>query len=128
MEASSSYNMTSAEGEVLLEAIELAQELQEALQQPPASSLCNSGHCSPSFSRVQSVLQDYKQAEDLHSDSISWGQPFTCWNPALKPQWPHACWALSHQYAVLLQSHAATLLFMLNVHPSKSLAACKVSV
>ena len=74
MEASSSYDLTSAEGEVLLEAIELAAELQEALQQPPASSLSNCSHCSATFSRVQSILQGYKQAEDRSPDSISWGQ------------------------------------------------------
>ena len=69
----SSYEMTSAEGEVLLEAYELAYQLLQALQQPPASSLCNSGQAADVISRVQSLLQSYKAEEDNSVRTFSWG-------------------------------------------------------
>ena len=71
---SSSYEMTSAEGEVLVEAIELAFQLQQALQQPPTSSLCNAGQAADVISTIQSLMQSYKNEEDNSVRSLTWGK------------------------------------------------------
>ncbi|KAK9863000.1 hypothetical protein WJX84_009236 [Apatococcus fuscideae] len=66
--------MTSPEGDYLLEACDLAYQLQHALRQPPASGLSNSRQSADTLSNVQSLLERYKALEDGSSNSSIWGE------------------------------------------------------
>ena len=70
----SSYDMTSPEGDYLVEACDLAYQLQHALRQPPASGLSNSRQSADTLSNVQSLLERYKALEDGSSNSSIWGE------------------------------------------------------